>query len=115
MSTLIRFNVKIYSWTVIGRINVRINLKKSSWAVDLSKHTIDILGFNIGLGKISPTLSKSNKISSFPTPMCTKDVQQCLGMANFLHTLLLFKTGNQAQNFDFRLQLLNVTTRFLRL
>ena len=34
----------------LARINVRINLKNSSWAVDLSKHTIDILGFNIGLG-----------------------------------------------------------------
>ena len=74
--------------TRLARINVRINLKKSSWAVDLSKHTIDILGFNIGLGKISPTLSKSNKICSFPTPTCTKDIQQFLGMANFLHTLL---------------------------
>ena len=74
--------------TRLARMNVRINLKKSSWAVDLSKQTIDILGYNIGLGRISPTRAKINKISSFPTPTCTKEIQSFLGLANFLHILL---------------------------
>ena len=72
----------------LNRMNLRLNIDKSNFLVCLNTEQIDVLGFTIGKGKISPQRSKLDKISSMEAPKTVKQLQKFLGTVIFMHSLL---------------------------
>ena len=71
------------------RMGLKLNLKKSSFCIDLNKKDIDLLGFNIIKGEIRPSQKKVEKLLKAEIPQNVKELQAFLGLFNFLRNLLV--------------------------
>ena len=50
---------------------------------EFAPHKIHYLGYVIHDGLVAEDPSKTEAVSTWPMPMCTKDPQQFLGLANY--------------------------------
>ena len=72
----------------LARLGIKINIKKSKFFINVKKDSFSLLGFDIREGKIVPNSDKLDCIKRFKKPTSTKEVQQFLGLINFLRNLL---------------------------
>ncbi|MCP4053809.1 MAG: hypothetical protein GY739_12240 [Mesoflavibacter sp.] len=72
----------------LNRINLKLNLDKCRFMVDLDSETIDLLGYTIGKGRISVPDKKIQTISKLESPKTLKDLQSFLGNLTYFRNLL---------------------------
>ena len=91
----------------MGRLNLKLNLSKCRFCVDLTKETIQVLGFEIGKGKIKIPDKKREFIQQLKSPRNLKDLQSLLGNLTYfrpLFTLNIHRIVNelygQVRNFS---------------
>ena len=71
----------------LHRMNLRISLRKCTFLNDLSKETMTVLGFDVGMSAIRPCKKKVDALLALPPPKNVKQAQSLLGSLNFLRNL----------------------------
>ena len=72
----------------LSRLNLKLNLDKCRFCIDLTTETIELLGYKIGQGKISIPDKKVQTISKIEAPKCLKDLQSFIGNLTYFRQLL---------------------------
>ena len=72
----------------ISRSGLRINISKSEWAIDLTKQSIQVLGYEISYQKIGPIPGKLEALSKIPLPNTLLRLQRFLGMLVYYRKFL---------------------------
>ena len=72
----------------LNRLNLKLNLDKCKFMVDLSKEKVTVLGYDIGEGKIVIPDKKRKFIAKIDRPKNLKDLQSFLGNLQYYRSLL---------------------------
>ncbi len=91
----------------LNRLNLKLNLDKCRFTIDLSKEKVTVLGYDIGMGKIVIPDKKARFIAKIERPKNLKDLQSFLGNLQYYRSLLSLEIHGhmnalykQVRNFD---------------
>ncbi|MCP4051483.1 MAG: hypothetical protein GY739_00215, partial [Mesoflavibacter sp.] len=72
----------------MNRLNLKLNLSKCRFCVDLTMETIQVLGYEIGKGQIKIPNKKIEYIQKIESPKNLKDLQSLLGNLTYFRALM---------------------------
>ena len=91
----------------VNRLNLKLNLDKCRFCVNLVEESVDILGYTVGQGKVKIPDKKSLAISQMRPPRNLKELQSFLGNLTYYRPLISMTTQyhmnclyKQVKNFD---------------
>ena len=73
----------------ITQAGFSLSLEKSSFAIDMEKQSIEVLGFNISQNKIAASSKRKDEIKKLLVkPKSIKNIQQLMGILNYIRPVL---------------------------